>query len=79
MNRKLLWAVLGIGVALVVTPFAMSLPTKAAAGQRMMNGFQPIMQPAQVQATDDYEPLVTAVQANADNYREANSLPDFRL
>ena len=54
MNRKLFWAVLGIGVALVVTPFAMSLPTKAAAGQRMMNGFQPIMQPGQVQKTADY-------------------------
>ena len=54
MNRKLFWAVLGIGVALVVTPFAMSLPTKAAAGQRMMSGFQPIMQPGQVQKTADY-------------------------
>ena len=54
MNRKLLWPVLVIGVALVVTPFAMSLPTKAAAGQRMMTGFQPIMQPDQVQKTADY-------------------------
>jgi hypothetical protein len=54
MNRKLLWAVFVIGVALVVTPFALSLPTKSAAGQRMLNGFQPIMQPGQVQKTADY-------------------------
>jgi hypothetical protein len=54
MNRKLFWTVLGIGVALVVTPFALSLPTKASAGQRMMNGFQPIMQPGQVTKTADY-------------------------
>jgi hypothetical protein len=54
MNRKLLWAVLGIGLALVVAPLAMSLPSKANAGERMLNGFQPIMQPAQVQKTADY-------------------------
>jgi hypothetical protein len=54
MNRKLLWAFFGIGVALVIAPLAMSLPTKAAAGQRMMNGFQPIMQPEQVKKTADY-------------------------
>jgi hypothetical protein len=54
MNRKLLWAVLVIGLALVVVPFAMGLPGKAAAGQRMMNGFQPIMRPAQVDTTARY-------------------------
>jgi hypothetical protein len=155
MNRKLLWAVFAIGVALVVTPFALSLPTKSAAGQRMLNGFQPIMQPGQVQKTADYynnvfvplgkvtpmmsaehmkkfqaymqgfgavgaqvdaatlamlqqmqrdlggllgtmqrnvdifsqvpaglahyRPLVTTMQANVDNYKQVNSLPDFRL
>jgi hypothetical protein len=54
MNRKLLWAVLAIGLALVIVPFAMGLPGKAAAGQRMMNGFQPIMQPDQVATTARY-------------------------
>jgi hypothetical protein len=54
MNRKLLWAVLVIGLALVIAPLAMSLPTKANAGERMLNGFQPIMQPANVQTTADY-------------------------
>lgn len=54
MNRKLLWAVLAIGLALVVAPLAMALPSKAAAGQRMMSGFQPIMQPDQVQTTARY-------------------------
>lgn len=54
MNRKLLWAVFAIGLALVITPFAMGLPGKAAAGQRMMTGFQPIMQPGQVKTTAYY-------------------------
>ena len=54
MNRKLLWAVLVIGLALVIAPFALGLPGKAAAGQRMLNGFQPIMQPDQVKITADY-------------------------
>ena len=54
MNRKLLWAVLVIGLALVIAPFALGLPGKSAAGQRMLDGFQPIMQPQQVQITADY-------------------------
>jgi hypothetical protein len=54
MNRKLLWAVLVIGLGLVIAPFALGLPGKSAAGQRMLNGFQPIMQPQQVQITADY-------------------------
>jgi hypothetical protein len=54
MNRKLLWAVLVIGLALVIAPLALGLPGKAAAGQRMMSGFQPIMQPDQVATTARY-------------------------
>src|SRR3989475_13319327 len=54
MNRKLLWAVLAIGLALVIAPLALSLPSKAAAGQRMLNGFQPIMQADQVKTTAYY-------------------------
>jgi hypothetical protein len=54
VNRKLLWAVLAIGLALVIAPLALSLPGKAAAGQRMLNGFQPIMQPNQVKTTAYY-------------------------
>ena len=54
MNRKILWAVFGIGLALVIAPLALSLPSKAAAGQRMLNGFQPIMQPNQVKTTAYY-------------------------
>jgi hypothetical protein len=54
MNRKLLWAVLAIGLALVLAPFALSLPSKTAAGQRMLDGFEPIMQPAQVEKTAAY-------------------------
>jgi hypothetical protein len=54
MNRKLLSGVLVIGLALVIAPFALGLPGKAAAGQRMLNGFQPIMQPDQVKVTANY-------------------------
>jgi hypothetical protein len=54
MNRKLLWGVLAIGLVLVIAPFALSLPSKASAGERMMNGFQPIMQPDQVATTARY-------------------------
>jgi hypothetical protein len=54
MNRKVLWAVLAIGLVLVIAPFAISLPGKAAAGQRMLDGFRPIMQPDQVQITANY-------------------------
>jgi hypothetical protein len=54
MNRKVLWAVLVLGAALVIAPLALSLPSKSAAGQRMLNGFQPIMQPDQVKTTAYY-------------------------
>ena len=43
MNRKLLWGVLVIGQALAITPFALGMPGKSAAGQRMLNGFHPLM------------------------------------
>jgi len=54
MNRKLLWVVLAMGLGLAIAPLALSLPTKAAAGERMMNGFEPIMQPDQVATTARY-------------------------
>jgi hypothetical protein len=72
MNRKLLWAVLAIGLVLVIAPLAMSLPSKASAGERMMNGFQPVMQPSSVATTADYynnvftklRPVALAFNAN---------------
>jgi hypothetical protein len=54
MSRKVLWGVFAIGLVLVIAPFALSLPGKAAAGERMMSGFQPIMQPDQVATTARY-------------------------
>ena len=54
MNRKVLWPILVVGLALVIAPFALSLPSKAGAGERMLNGFQPIMQPNQVKTTAYY-------------------------
>lgn len=72
MNRNVLWAVLVIGLALVIVPFAMGMPGKTAAGQRMLNDFRPLMQPAAVQKTAAYydnvfTPLRPVAQAlNAD-------------
>lgn len=54
MNRKLLWAVLVIGLVLVVAPFALGMPGKTAAGQRMLNSFHPLMGAASVQKTANY-------------------------
>jgi hypothetical protein len=54
MNRKLLWAFLAIGVTLFALPLLISLPGKAAAGERMMQSFEPIMQPDQVRTTVTY-------------------------
>jgi hypothetical protein len=55
-DKRLLyfWPVLIIGIALIVMPFAMSMPSKAGAGQKMLDNFHPIMQPDQVQKTADY-------------------------
>jgi hypothetical protein len=52
--RRLFWAVLVIGIALIVMPFAISLPSKSSAGQRMIDDFRPIMQPDTVKLTADY-------------------------
>jgi hypothetical protein len=131
MNRKLFWGVLVIGLALVIAPFALGMPGKTAAGQRMLNGFHPLMQKPAVQTTASYYnnvfiplgkvstqftaaasnpqmrkqlapvmpmlqpvmpifkqvpaglrwygPLVHTMQANVNNYKQVNSLPDFRL
>jgi hypothetical protein len=156
-RRSSLWlnaALLFIGVALIVAPFAISLPSRASAGQKMIDSFHPIMQPASVKQTasyyndtfvklrpvaiggvqaaqespqlvgalasllhvspaqaqqflgttfpamgnllgsfnqlvpvfqqvppglDHYRPLVTTMQANVNNYRQIDSLPNFNL
>ena len=48
------WPVLVIGVLLIVMPFAISLPSKASAGQKMIDAFHPLMQPAAVRTTVGY-------------------------
>lgn len=54
MIRKMMWAVLAVGVALIVAPFAMGLPDKADGGQQMIDAFAPIMDEQNVQTTADY-------------------------
>ncbi len=72
-TKALWWVVLVVGIALIVAPLAMGLPSKAAAGERMIGDFQPIMQPAHVEKTasyyyDVFVPLGKVVPAmSADN------------
>lgn len=54
MNRKLLWALFVIGLVLFAMPLVISMPGKARSGERMMQNFEPIMQPANVATTVDY-------------------------
>jgi len=49
-----LWVILVIGIALIVAPFAISMPGKADAGQSMLNGFHSIMEPAHVKKAEQY-------------------------
>jgi len=79
MNRKLLWAVLAIGLALVIAPLALGLPGKAAAGQRMMSGFQPIMQPDQVKTTAYYYNQVFVPLGQVTPMMSAQNLQKFQV
>lgn len=50
-RRVYYWPILIVGVLLIAAPFAISLPSKASAGQAMLDNFHPIMQPASVKET----------------------------
>ena len=78
MNRKFMWAVLAIGLALVIAPLAMGLPGKAAAGQRMLNGFQPVMQPDQVKTTATYYNQVFVPLGTVTPMMSAQNLAKFQ-
>ena len=54
MIRKMMWAVLLVGVALIAAPFLIGLPDKADGGQKMIDAFAPIMEEQNVQTTADY-------------------------
>ena len=54
MIRKMMWAVLAVGVALIAAPFVMGLPDKADGGQQMIDAFAPIMDEQNVELTADY-------------------------
>jgi len=79
MHGKLLWAVLVVGLALVIAPLAMSLPSKASAGQRMLNGFQPIMQPDQVKTTAYYYDQVFLPLGKVTPMMSAQNLQKFQV
>jgi hypothetical protein len=47
--RRVIWSgILAIGVAMIVFPVALSLPGKLSAGEKLINNFRPVMQPAAV-------------------------------
>jgi hypothetical protein len=54
MRRLTLSILFLIGIGLIVAPFSFSMFSRANDGQRMVNDFRPIMQPASVQTTADY-------------------------
>jgi hypothetical protein len=54
MKRVMLWALLVIGVGLIVVPVATGMFDKTSKGEAMVNSFRPIMQPASVQKTTYY-------------------------
>jgi hypothetical protein len=54
MRRLTLTVLLAIGVALIVAPLSMSMFSRASGGEKMVNAFRPLMQPASVQTTADY-------------------------
>jgi hypothetical protein len=54
VTRAPLWAILAIGAILIVTPFAIGLPSKATAGQTMLDELHPLMQPDSVHKTVYY-------------------------
>jgi hypothetical protein len=82
MTRKVLWAVLVVGVLMLAAPFAFALPTRASAGEDMLGDFEPIMQPDNVKTTamyynDVFVPLGEVVPAmSAENVAKFQSYVD---
>src|SRR6266508_4190504 len=54
MRCLMLLILFALGAGLIVAPLSMSMLSRANDGQRMVNQFRPIMQPANVQTTADY-------------------------
>lgn len=64
--RTSLWAVLVVGIALIVMPFAIGLPSKASRGQTMIDQFRPIMQKSAVaEASGLYDNTFTPLRSVA--------------
>src|SRR5260370_394290 len=53
-QRIALSVLLVIGVALIAAPLSMSMFSRSSNGEKMVNGFRPIMQPAHVATTGGY-------------------------
>lgn len=54
MRRLIVIVLLLIGVGLIVAPLSMSMFSRSSDGQKMVNDFRPIMQPANVETTAMY-------------------------
>lgn len=80
MTRKAYyWPILILGLVMIVAPFAMSMPSKTSAGQKMLNDFHPMMQQASVNTTLKYynttfKPLQAVAQGGVVAASETTSL-----
>jgi len=54
MRRAVLVVLILVGVGLIAAPLALSMFGRSNDGAKMVNGFRPIMQPANVKTTADY-------------------------
>ena len=54
MRRLSLSVLVLVGIGLIVAPLSMSMFSRSSDGQKMVNDFRPLMQPAHVQTTADY-------------------------
>jgi hypothetical protein len=75
----LFWPILVIGALLIVLPFSVSLPSRASAGQKLLNAFHPVMAPANVKEsvnywTNTFEPLGPVSAGSAAAGSEAPAL-----
>jgi hypothetical protein len=54
MIRKMMWAVLAVGIGLIAAPLLMGLPDKADGGEKMITAFEPIMDEDNIETTVYY-------------------------
>jgi hypothetical protein len=80
MTRKAYyWPILVLGLVMIIAPFAMSMPSKTSAGQKMLDNFNSMMQQSSVNTTLNYynttfKPLQAVAQGGVVAAGETNQL-----